>query len=156
MKRQQKGAKNHPNGANGCQQRPFVDGSMIVRSQQAPEPSNSRKWNDSKDLVEAKLLEEVYNQYNKNTDRTDSHINPKMEKHQYEQEKQKDLTTHQNLSCCTICGGQLAIKTFRQIYHPTSARPIYEWTAQKRGLPPWLYKKIYLAISVKNLEEDPG
>ena len=56
--------------------------------------------------------------------------------------------------CCTICGGPLAIKILRETSHPESGRPIYEWTAQMRGLSPWLYRKAYIAISMRRLRED--
>ena len=98
----------------------------------------------------------AHEQHNHNTGKTDPHENMEKATNQHTQEERRNLTVHEDVFCCTICGGPSAVKNLRQIYHPESGRFSYEWTAQKHGLPTWLDKKMYLAIPVKKLQDDHG
>ena len=158
-RRQREGAHNYTNGANGYQQRPSYNGYKISHDQRSSDNTNDQLRNNVEEKHEwkpAEVVKEAYDQQNDKIEKTDLYATSKMETPQHVDQQQTDKIFLQEVSCCTICGGPLAVKILRQSYHPASGRLIYEWTAQKRGLPPWLYKKTYLALSVKKLRENAG
>ena len=68
----------------------------------------------------------------------------------------ENLMAKQPMSYCTICGGPFAIKALRLSVDPSTGVHFHEWAAKKRGIPPWLYRKVFFGISVRHLSENLG
>ena len=143
------------NGTNGNGQRSTSNGIVIQVIGQNDGNAHAQPWTITKNTTQQGLGEEASSRHRTNAHTIDAHDDAEQETIQTNSEQREILITSQDMSYCAICGGPLAMKTFRQRVHSQSGRPYYEWKAKTQGLKPWLYKKMYLAVSLKHLLADP-
>ncbi len=124
--------------------------SVVIPTQQVLQHSE----NPSHDILNGSVQHEVETGTSNKDDSTkEPEATYKMETHQRVDDPKK-MKLEQNLTCCVICGGPLAVRALREVIHPVTGQPVLRSTPLNPKLDPWLHQKIFFAITMKKLIDD--